>query len=89
MKARQTLSRATTLEYVMEVRGLVTCPPATKRALRVKSIFTSNIIWHGIHFDPIGAGLPGSKISKAGETWSISFAMVLAHRSVPVSLSIS
>ena len=43
-KAILTLSLLTTLAYVTEVGGLVRWPPATKRALRVKSNLTSNMM---------------------------------------------
>jgi hypothetical protein len=43
----------------------------------------------GIHFEPIGAGVPGSSVSNAGDTCSISFEMALVHRFVLVSLIIS
>ncbi len=42
------LSLDKTLEYVIDPGASVICPPATKRALRVKSILTSNVTWQVI-----------------------------------------
>jgi hypothetical protein len=74
-KEIRTLSRETTLAYVCFVGGLVTCPPATNLALRVKSIFTSNTRWHGICCCPIGASAPSSRIFTAGMITFISLFM--------------
>jgi hypothetical protein len=96
--ASRTLLRDTTLEYVIDPGASVVCPPATNRALRVKSIFTSNITWHRISWYPIIDGsLPAraclgdtpSAAVQATFTLSISFPRAFRKNSVPIWLSIA
>ena len=73
----------------------VRCPPATKRALWVKSILTSKTMWHLISVNPISS-FPAlthsisrlSRASQAIRTFRNSFSITFAQKSVPVSLSI-
>lgn len=55
--------------------GSVTWPSATKRAFRVKSIFTSKTMWQNISLYPGGSLASFSKTSNAGLTFFISFAI--------------
>ena len=65
-KASLILCLATMLEYIIAAGGSVIWPPFMKHALQVKSTFTSNTMWQGIHFDPMGARSPSFRIWKLG-----------------------
>jgi len=96
----QTLSQETTLEYVIEAGVSVVWPPATKRALWVKSpsIFMSNIMWQCISWYPMSkplmlsvctiSGPPPSHFWKAMHTFFISFLIACLQWSIPISQSI-
>ena len=88
VNAIRTVSRDTTLAYVIVSGAFVWCPPATKRAFLWKfSIFTSNIIWQWIRWYPFGARSPSGRILNAARTFFISLAIASAQRVLPFILS--
>ena len=89
LKAIRMLSRETTPAKVDLIGSGVLCPSRTHLAFLVKSILTSQTRCLDAFFDPAGAGLSSSNISKATPTLNISRANASLHIVFPFLRSIS
>ena len=90
VRAILTESLDTTDEYVIVADVSVMCPPATRRAFRLKFSpnFISKIIWHRMNWCPFGiSSFVPSNSSNAGLTFFISLQLASHYRVSPLALS--